>query len=57
MPDNFHTKECATRHGGDTCDCGYELRACLNKLDRLSKDIVKEVNHLEEIRKREKPHG
>jgi hypothetical protein len=24
MPDNFHDADCALRHGGKVCTCGYE---------------------------------
>lgn len=25
MPDYFHSKDCALRHGGEYCDCGFHV--------------------------------
>ena len=52
-PENYQKMDCAVRHNGAHCTCGYELRACMNKIMRLAKELEKETRHLAEIRKRE----
>lgn len=43
MTDNFHSKECATRHGSNECDCGY-----VKPLTKEQKEIARLQAELDE---------
>ena len=39
--DNYHSAECALRHNGNYCDCGYDVRQVIKALEKIVKELEK----------------